>query len=261
MRERNRIKKPNKKKAAGLKLIAVGLILGIIVFVASFLVRQITNSDCFQIQRVKIKGDSGWLEESVGFLLKRSLLYADLSKAERVLRNEHPEIETIVLSKLWPDTVYIRFSLKIPLAALEGRQLLIDRKGFLLDGRKYADAVTGLPLIYGLSRNDIRGAGRLYPDNKLLSAVRIIELFSRLENSGNYKLIKVDVSRMPESEIFIQKKCRQGDCLIKVNVGENSYPEKLKIFQIFLKKADFDWSNVNYIDLRFKEPIVGLKNG
>jgi len=261
MRDRNRINRPKKKKGTGFKLIAIGLILGIIVFIASFLVSQITNSNFFEIKRIKIKGDSGWLEESVGFLLKKNLLYADLSKAERVLRNEHPEIEGIALSKLWPDTVYIRFSLKKPLAALEGRQLLIDSKGFLLSGRKYADTVTGLPLIYGLNRNDIRGMGRINLDNKLFSAIRIIELFSKLENSGDYKLIKVDISKVSESEILIQKKCRQGDCLIKVNVGENSYSEKLKIFQIFLKKADFDWSNVNYIDLRFKEPIVGLKNG
>lgn len=261
MRDRNRTNKPKKKNGTGLKLIAILLILGVIVFVASFLVSQITNSNCFEIKRVKIKGDSGWLEESVRFMLKDNLLNVDLKRSERVLRNEHPEIEAIVLSKVWPDTVYIRFSLKKPLAALEGRQLLIDRNGFLLASRKYGDAVTGLPLISGLSRNEINKAQRLDLDDKLFSAIRIIELFSRLENSGNYKLIKADVSKVSESEIFIQKKCRQGDCLIKVNVGEKSYPEKLKIFQIFLKKADFDWSNVNYIDLRFKEPIVGLKNG
>lgn len=261
MRERSRSAKSKKKKAAGLKFIAILIILGIIVFIASFLVSQISNSNFFEIKRVKIKGDSGWLEESVRFMLKNNLLYSDLKRSEKILRNEHPEIERIILTKLWPDTVYIRFSLKKPLVALEGRELLIDRNGFLLAARKYGDAVTELPLVYGLSRNEINRVRRLNPDDKLFSAIRIVELFLKLENSGDYKLIKVDVSRVSESEILIQKKCRQGDCLIKVSLGENSYPEKLKIFQIFLKKADFDWSNVNYIDLRFREPIVGLKNG
>lgn len=261
MSYKNRINKIKKKKGSGLKFIAIFLILAIIISVASFSVRQITNSGFFEIKRIKIKGDTGWLEKSVAFLLKKNLLNADLGKAEKILRREHPEIETVVISKLWPDTVYIRFTLKRPLAMLEGSELLIDKNGFLLAASKYNGSAGSLPLIYGLTRGEFHKTGRLNSDEKLVSAIAIIQLFSRAQNYGNYRLTKVDVSKVSESAFYIDKKCVSGACAIKVNVGEDSYWSKLGIFKIFLKKADFDWSNVNYIDLRFKEPIVGLKNG
>lgn len=263
MRDRVRVNKNKRRTKISAKFVAIFFILAILFFVTSFSVRQITNSNFFRVKRIKIRGDIGWLEKTTSPLINRNLMNVDLKKVENVLRREHPEIETIVLSKLWPDTIYVRFTLKRPIAIIQGAQdsFLVDSHGFSLSRAKYEKSTDNLPLISGIGRNELERISRLGIDEKLAAAINIIQLFSRPERLGNYKLIRADVSKVSESTFFINKNIASGQCMIQVNVGIGGYVQKLRIFEIFLKKTDFDWSNINYIDLRFKEPIVGLKNG
>jgi cell division septal protein FtsQ len=257
--------KNNKKSKIGLKFIGLLFILGLLISIINFSASKLINSNFFQINRVKIKGDVGWLEQSVRFLIAKNLFYIDLKKAEAILWREHPELETITLSKLWPDTIYITFSLKKPIAALESSpNFLIDKNGFLLAKQKYEPKLQNLPILSGINPNQFdRNAQnfRLNPDKKLVSAIELITLFSRSRALSAYQLEKVDVAKLSESTFFIRKNDPQAAVQLKVNIGEGNFKEKIKIFEIFLKKANLDWNTVNYIDLRFKEPLVGLKNG
>jgi cell division septal protein FtsQ len=230
--------------------------------------KELRRSSLFEIKKVKIKGDTGWLESSARFIIGDNLFSADLNKVAYLLRKEHPEIETVVVSKLWPDMISIRFTLRKPLAVIvNGQELLIDEDGALLEKNKYNHArykafVANLPVIEGLILKPAFKVGRLSRNAQLLSAFEIIKLFSQSSLARDYRLVHISVKYLPETAVLIQRReLSLPSAPLLIKLGERPYSEKLKMFEIFLKKANIDLKNVEYIDLRFKEPVAGMKNG
>ncbi len=223
--------------------------------------KQISNSNFFTIKRVKIKGDIGWLEKSVRFLIGDNLFFVDLGKAKKILINQNPEIDALMLVKFFPDTVYVRFTLKQPVAILEPGQLVVDRNGFLLEREKFkSQTIDLLPIISGIPTKQFALKGRLISE-QWLSALEIINLFGEEQALNDYKLTAVDVKQVSENCFFIKKKTALPQVpAIMVKIGEGNILDKLKMLEFFLKKANLDLDKINYIDLRFKEPIIGLKN-
>ncbi|MEW6009437.1 MAG: hypothetical protein AB1629_07375 [Candidatus Omnitrophota bacterium] len=250
-----------KKKASLFKFFLILFIIVVFSLGIYSCFKKISNSNFFTIKKVKIKGDIGWLEQSVKFLLGENLFFVDLSRAKKILIHQNPEIETINFNKLWPDTVYIRFTLKQPIAILEPGQLAVDRNGFLLELEKFKNGkVDGLPMISGIPIKQFALRGRLISE-QWLNAFEIINLFSKEQALNDYKLTKVEVGQVSENSLFIKKRNASAEVpAIIIKIGEGKILDKLKMLEIFFKKANVDWPRVNYIDLRFKEPIVGLKN-
>ena len=47
---------------------------------------------------------------------------------------------------------------------------------------------------------------------------------------------------------------------LKIIVDRDNIPHKMKILELVLSQAKPDFEGVQYIDLRFKEPILGKKD-
>lgn len=257
-----------KKKRVFLKFFIILFILALLAVLANLTFKSLSKSDLFRIKKVKIKGDTGWLEPSARFIIGGNLSEIDVKRLSRLLQEGHPEIQTITVSKLWPDTVAVRFTLRRPIALIvNGQELLIDEKGALLEKEKYRDEkyallVENLPLISGLNLRRSLKSGQLALNPQLACAFEIIRLFSKSAALRDFQVSKIEVKNIPETVVFIRRKGELPETKpIAIKIGERPYDEKLKMFEVFLKKAAVDWNTVEYIDLRFKEPIVGLKNG
>lgn len=260
MKRSRKIKGSRKTQRINSRFIAAVLILIISFFISVRIWRGVSKSEIFQIKRVKIKGDPGWLEQSVRFLIGDNLLDVDLDKAQNLLKAQHAEIEKVFISKLWPDTLYVRFRLRQPLAIVgEGEDLLVDRQGWLLSREKYKGEIINLPSIRGISARRLIRKERLNLDEEMLAAFAIIELFSPASVFADFRLIRIDARRVSKCSFLILKDGAEENNKILVKIGEGGYKDKFKMLEIFLKEAKLNWANVNYIDLRFKEPIVGLK--
>ena len=70
----------------------------------------------------------------------------------------------------------------------------------------------------------------------------------------HYKVIKIDVGHLSQIEIYLSD-------TFKIIFDQTDIPKKIQMLHLFLSQAKVKEDEVNYIDLRFKEPIVGRKAG
>ena len=101
-------------------IFSILVILAILTLNPSF--KKIQKSAFFEVRTVVIKGNPGWLEHSVRFLIGKNLFSIDLDKVRNRLKYEHSEIEEISLSRLWPDAIYIKFTLRKAVAPTSRKQ-------------------------------------------------------------------------------------------------------------------------------------------
>ena len=110
-----------------------------------------------------------------------------------------------------------------------------------------------LPLITGLRLPKGRMTiGSLIENEDLQVALGIIRVFRTERALVSYKISKIDVGNLSEIYFYLTES-------LKVIIDEENFRHKLRILALVLSQAKSELNTVKYIDLRFKEPILGKK--
>jgi len=200
-----------------------------------------------------------------------SIFSLNLKKASKRLE-EKPEIKKAVIIRRFPDTLIIQLKERKAVAQIGARRyFLIDEEGVILPGAKNFPFVN-FPLIEGidfpLSEPKI---GRRYISQNLYSGLSIIKFLSSFRGRNSlreFKLKKINVKDVKNILLYLQidspnlSAWSGKTVLIKINIPEDNEAKDALKKKVKLLKEILPFhrpQDVKYIDLRFKDIMVGKK--
>ncbi|MBU0548782.1 MAG: cell division protein FtsQ/DivIB [Candidatus Omnitrophica bacterium] len=233
-----------KKTKLPVKAIFISLLCLATVFsLFYFPFRYLSNSDYFKIK------------DSVYFS-GQNIFKIDLESQTRRLRRIYPDYKAIVLRRQLPDGIIVDFIPRQARALLRlSENFYVDSEGIIflplhsrIDSRE-------LPVIIGLNeRIPSPRSGAKYNESSLKA---ILEFLNSINNDAELslmlKITKINLFDPNDIFLFTDSGC-------KINLGSTGSLEKdLSTIQMLMEDIRPNMSDIEYIDLRFREPVVKYK--
>lgn len=252
-----------------IRLIIVTVMLFLAATFVAWYLRQILRSSSYFTVKDIIIYDNNAIDLS--YLKGENIFAIDLNKESRYLSEAYPNYRRISLVRILPNRLGVQCILRKPLAFVKlYRYFCIDEDSVLFDISEQLEE-TQLPIISGLETK-IFGpkSGKKYNIKELALALNIIKEIERNRALRDYKIKIIDVQLLSNASIFISPaliasnysadKSTTGSKYLEVKIGQEEPQTKINILANLLTQAKNDISNIKYIDLRFKEPVIKLKN-
>ena len=239
------IKKINYKKF-------IPFIIGILFFLAGYLFLK--NSSYFNISEIRIIGAdkvTGVSEREFLSLYKgRNIFDVDINSLSSIIKKEKPFIKNAIVKRVLPDVLEIDLECRIPIALVKaGRTYPIDNTGMVLS---YEDVVGDLPVISGFSFWLKPIVGEEIREDRLRKGLLLLKELKESSIFKTYEVREINV-KDPRNFSFYLK---EG---IEVMIGGEDFSERLVKLKKILSNPDLDKKNIKYIDLRFKNAVIGPK--
>ncbi|MFH1407319.1 MAG: cell division protein FtsQ/DivIB [Candidatus Omnitrophota bacterium] len=241
-----------------------GIIFVLFITVRVFLARH----NYFDIKYIDVyidgKPASPNLKNYYHFQASSNIFDTNLKAIEAKLKYAHPEIRNVTVTTCLPDRLRADIISRKPVAQLSTTN--IGGSGFGgrsnryypvdIDGMVLADVrnepLPGLPEIIGAEgiREELMIGQKCYTPNLR----QAYGLLSQIQQSGfikTYRLHYIDCSDSKNLCFYI------GNPEIEIRVGDGDFQRKLLVLSSMLDKMDTDVPSIRYIDLRFRDPVVG----
>lgn len=207
------------------------------------------RSEAFRITQVLLPAQSSLkLPEP---LLGNNLWALDIQALARTLHRQQPWLKTVRVVRELPSAIRIQAIERIPLAQVKLSQWYpVDREGFILPGAGEEPSPT-LIRILGFDRD--RGGlnvGALNTDDRLTTALRVVQSLRRTAGPMSRRLTAVDVTNPQQIRLTLD-----GDTEVRCG-AETDLGVQLERLRATLKIIAKQPMAVRYIDVRFKEPVI-----
>lgn len=251
------------------KLISVNLIIFLaLFFIISYIWKALSASDYFTIKDVILR-EANTIDLS--YLIGRDIFSVNLSKESAYILESFPDYSAIKIIRVLPNRIFADFIKRRPVALIRlYRYFALDKEGVLFYGTPETKDWE-LPVIVGLETK-IFGPkpGKKYNTREIALSLNIIKEIKRNRALRNQKIKKIDVTDPTNTSIFIPFVVKAPDYSkpqslaafenLEVKIGEDNIKNKIIILAFLLNQAKKDLTNIKYIDLRFKEPVIKLKD-
>lgn len=248
-------KLPGKTAVKYLAVILVIFMAGMLIFKSIRLfMRTLPYSDIFKLRDCYVEGRDLKMSgrqafDYCGLSGAENLLGIDLEGLRDRILKGHPQLKGLEIKKQYPDILRVDVEPRIALAQIKTTKFLkVDEEGFVLED--ICDGPSAdLPLITGINQRSVKeGAFSSNPDLK-----RAIEIVKLLEAGGfrkKYGTQEINVANSDNISFYINKG-------VEIKLGKDRFEEKIKKLEGRL--PDLDLAQIAYIDLRFRDLIVGPK--
>lgn len=192
--------------------------------------------------------DSGILEKFKG----RSIFQVDIAALQKTLRVRYPQIDRIRVLRRFPNALLIVAQPRQPYAIVVAgdRAVIVDEQGVVLS--LSAEDPPPLPRITGLEALAAPALGQPVRRKDLSVGISIIQAIAARDRWKITDIKDVDVSNLS----MIPLNLNNG---LQVIMDQEQVKYKVRQLDIVLNQLQLDLKEVNYIDLRFKEPVLGTK--
>lgn len=246
------------------KFALAAVVLLCVIFFLRYAAAKLQNSSYFIIRDI-ISNENQAIDLSG--LKGRNIFSVDLDQKARNLAQRFPDYKKIRIIRIFPDRLYADFVKRIPLAYVKlYRFFYVDSDAVLFDPQGTAGSLE-LPVITGLDTK-IFGPkpGTRYNTRELRKALDIIKEAASSKGLKDYALKKIDMSDYANTALFFSVAdsvaaaagAFSGE-LLEVKIGPDYIGDKINILGNLLSQVNSDRFNIKYIDLRFKEPVIKLK--
>ena len=251
-----------------LKLILIpAIILLAISFLIGYIWKVLNNSDFFAVKQVVVRNSA----VSFDYLKGRNIFGLDLKDCSRRALLGCPDCRVVRFARILPDCVFVDFVKRNAVALVKFyRDFAIDAQGVLF----YPPADGGqaeLPVIYGLETKIFKPVtGTRYYRPEINLTLSIISEFNSNKNFRGFSLKRIDVAHPESAGFFMLLSGRPVNYAgadskrewagFEVRTGEENIRAKMMVLGGLVKQASGEWANIKYIDLRFKEPVIKLKD-
>ena len=224
------------------------LVLGQRIYVA------LRDSGYFAIKDIWYESSLKSIESSeLAGLKGKDLFDVDLKKIQRQLQYRYPQYKDLVVLKRFPNQILVTAQKRpsFALVEIQGHSIVVDERGVVLF--LSGDPESKLPVVTGVSSAKKKVVvGTIFDSRDLHIALDIIKIFQTEKTLSLYRISRIDVSNLSEINFFILDS-------VKIVVDQDNFSYKLKMLGLMLSQAKLKAEEVKYIDLRFKEPILGKK--
>lgn len=211
------------------------------------------KSPYFEISKIDIMPEtySANLDKSeiLRPLKEKNIFTVDIKNTARAIHADYPELRKVVVKRVMPDILQVVIVPRIPVA------LVKDFKYFPVDGEAVilspqSEAEEGLPVITGISFWSRPKKGEVLRSNRIDWALALLKGIDESKVLTGYRLERIDVSNIRNIAFYL-------DNGLEVKIGHGSLREKIKKLSTLLNDPKVDINNLEYVDLRFKDAVLG----
>lgn len=237
-------------KVAIICVVIVGACFGMCKGIMTFL----TKSEYFKVKTIIISHELQFInKKDLARVKGRNIFLIKLKDVQKRLNRKYPQVSDLKLIKHFPDQIVIAAKKRLPFAQarIKSKVFVLDAKGIILSISKKEDKK--MPLILGAKASSIvPSLGMPLRSTDMRIALRVLNSFQSRKELTFYFVKSVNVANL--SKINFQLK--NG---LKVIIDKDKIEKNIKILALILSQKQIDFNAVKYIDLRFKEPILGKK--
>lgn len=257
--------KYKKPIAKALKIFLPAIAVILISFFLIFRVRaSFQDSGYFNIKTIVIVSGANldlakdaYLKNLVG----ENIFDIDLTRTAYAIIKKYPGILDAQVLRNLPNQLIVKIKMRQPVAQIKlNKYFLIDRQMVILP-ESLDEPKEGLIAITGLENRIITAGSRL-SSKEIATALNFIDSLKVTKELNDYKITEINVRRLADTSILLMPKSNLGQNtlaknLIQVKIGAEDFDNRLKILARLLAGIKPDLDKIKYIDLRFKEPVVG----
>lgn len=249
------------------KLISlISVIFLVLIFIIVYTWTVIKNSSVFKIKDVIVR-DAGNI--NLSYLKGKNIFSVDLKRESGGLLAYFPECKNVRLVRLLPNRIFVDFIRRKPIALIKLYKFFaLDEDGVLFDAAGGLQQ-SGFPVIVGLETKIFGAkAGRKYDIRELRFALNIIKEIKRNRILRDYKIRKIEAASLTNTSIFLIPPPSEYDYIdmtlrvegIEIKLSSDGIRHKIAMLANLMVAARSEWNNIKYIELRFKEPVLKLKD-
>lgn len=216
--------------------------------------RTASYFDCYAIEIVKLSEVGGLKPESEFFKLspKVNIFTADPIALSNKIKQAHPEFRDVLITKYLPNRLIATIIDRKAVAKIRvGRYYQVDYDGIVLP-QTSEEELKSLPFIIGLESQLFNpNTGKVVKSQRLAKALGLLASINKISEFKVKAVELIDVSH-PENITFKMSG-------INVILGEAEFERKLELLSRILEDPKIDKANVDYVDLRFTDVVVGTK--
>jgi len=254
----------------------------VVSFIIWYLGKVLTTSGYFRVKdiivnEVDILGSSVSLAINLklnrgidlSYLKGKNIFSVDLQKEARYIAETCPVYRKVSLIRILPDRLSVRCLLRKPFAYVKlYRYFSVDEDFVLFDIPKQLEE--DLPLISGLDTK-IFGAnpGKKYNIKELALALNIVKEIGRNKIFDDYKIKRINITSPSDASVFMLAQLKTADYAkrkfpevegLEVKIAQGNINDRIDILASLFAQEKNNLNNIKYIDLRFKEPVIKLKD-
>jgi cell division septal protein FtsQ len=235
------------------------IVISILVAAASFAVGSGTiyffrHNDYFKIRSVTIDPSLSFINKhDLGNLIGKNIFDIDLLTVRHRLSYKYPEASDLKVVKHFPGQIAIVAKQRFPFAQIQvqDKMAILDDQGVVLSLQEKGDKE--LPHIIGAKLSDqklTRGLPLAEADIRV--ALEIARDFKSVKSLSAYAIEKIDIENLSKILLTLSNG-------LDVMVDRGNIGQRMKVLGVVLSQDQLDLKQINYVDLRFKEPIIGKK--
>lgn len=244
------------KILASLKKGLIPILLILVIFLLYLGVKTIfIDSPYLQIKSIKVIGkvDYAKLEDLNIFqsVKGKNIFTVNVRDIASVIHENYPEFKKVTVRRVMPDMLEIVIISRVPIALVKiFKHFYIDEEGVVLSDD--IKVKKDLPVISGISIWSRPKRGEAIRSNRINSALAILKLVKQTGMAANYDIKRIDVSDIKNVIFYL-------DDNLEIKMGHGNLLEKLNKLSTMLSDPKIDINNLSYIDLRFKDIVMGPK--
>ena len=227
------------------------ILLGLLLSASWALWQYAQRAETFRIAQVALPVNSS-LKPRQG-LIGTNIWELDIHALADELKRQQPWLKEIRVIRQLPSTIRVVEVQRIPVAQvrLVGGWYPVDREGFVLPQASASPAERLVRIVGFEARGGTLKVGRDNEDERLRMALRVRERLRRAPGLLSRRVTEINVGD-PEMIRFLM------DDAIEVRCGsEAELTAQLERLQLALRTLAKQALTIQYIDVRFPEPVIG----
>lgn len=252
-KEKSRSRNP-KNQIITVKLVVFSLVF----FIFLYFVRNLTLLSYFNVKDIIVKDGSSITidqNDSFDYLKGKNIFEVDLKKEAKYIQDRFSEYRRIRLLRFLPNRLCIELVRRKTVACIKSgsKFYCIDENMTFFDGPLLATE-QDVPMISGLEKKNLQfRTGRRYNIPELAIVFSIIKEKKSIDNLKNYKIVSLDVSNINNVILTFSNQ-------LQVRITADDIKDRMSILGNLLVQVSNSIDKIEYIDFRFKEPVIKLKN-
>ncbi len=221
------------------------------------------SSSYFIIKNIAIDGiiNDSYIEAINKEVLGSNIFCLDVGQLSEQIKRRFPYLSSVVITRVLPSQLSVIAKERLPVAVLK-RDLyyVFDTDGIVLSSFSVKDMLE-LPLITGLEKQLKKiDVGQKYPLKSLSLSlllakalkIQMPSVYAQVPDMRHLKVTRIGTEDAANLSFYFNDD-------IQVKVGHQGFDERLSLLPAILKGIDYEIGQVDYIDLRSKEPVVAYK--
>jgi cell division septal protein FtsQ len=269
-----KLKPGSGKENFQLDKLLVAKTIGVIVLTSLTLAvyQKIKRLEVFRVSEVTVRqgGNISQGDKNFAYLVGRNVFDLDLNREARNAAYYYPSYQKVRITRFFPSQLVVDFLERQPLAVIRSSRIFYIDENLVLFEPPQEAADIELPVISGVERY-VLGAkyGTRCGAPAVESALNIIKAARANKVVRGYSLKKVDMSGAEDASIFLlvstaQMAYTKTDFIapaqvMEVKIGREDTRNKLALLATLLSQVKNNIHNIEYIDLRFKEPVIKFR--